>query len=718
MGYLHDFQTQIRAHNYAAFLRLWEEYCAGDEIDTDELKEVLKDVKKAEFAEAFGKYVENIFPLWEKLPESSDKNELFKLIVDIQTTNTETLRSKVLDYITDRFGNLSGFQDKIRLCGIRNKDSFQGSLSNFDLLSHMEKGNFVFHTGGWGVGEIIDVSMLREQISVEFDYVSGKKDLSFSNSFKNLVPIPKDHFLALRFGNPDLLEKQAKENPISVIHRLLSDLGPKTAGEIKDEMCDLVIPEAEWGKWWQNARARMKKDTLIETPEDLRAPFVLRKAELSHESRFERALDTTQDTSELIPMVYSFLRDFPGVIKNEAFKTTLLAKIEETLSLTDLSEAESIQLYFFLDDLNKKENASSKTEEIIKESKNFEALVQSIEVLAFKKKVLAIARKIRPDWKDLFLALLFNLEHNPLRDYLLAELSLPETERDLKRRLEDLWVHPARHPELFLWYFQKIAGNEKLPFADKEGKCRFFEAFFILLSHIENSSTHKEFIKKMQGIITADRFAIVRNILQGSTVAFAQEFLLLATKCHSFSDHDIKILHSLAEVVHPSLAKLRKKERSDEETSVIWTTEQGYNKVKQRMEQIATVETIENAKEIEVARSHGDLRENAEFKSALEKRARLQSELKTLSDQIHQARILTREDVLTDEVGVGTVVECKNKQGKTVRYTLLGPWDADPEKDILSFQSKLAQAMKGLSVGDSFKFQGEEFTIAKIHSYF
>ena len=63
-------------------------------------------------------------------------------------------------------------------------------------------------------------------------------------------------------------------------------------------------------------------------------------------------------------------------------------------------------------------------------------------------------------------------------------------------------------------------------------------------------------------------------------------------------------------------------------------------------------------------------------------------------------------------------MECKNKQGQVVSYTLLGPWDADPDQHILSFQSKLAQDMKGHAVGDKIKLQSEEYTISAIRSYF
>ena len=172
-------------------------------------------------------------------------------------------------------------------------------------------------------------------------------------------------------------------------------------------------------------------------------------------------------------------------------------------------------------------------------------------------------------------------------------------------------------------------------------------------------------------------------------------------------------------MVHPSLAKLRKKyEEGETEEQVIWTTEQGLHKIKSRIEEIATVETVENAKEIEVARSHGDLRENSEFKYALERRDRLQGELKFLSDQVKVARVLSKADVASDKVGVGTIIECEDAKGNFVTYTLLGPWDANTEKNILSFQSKLAQDIKGLKVGDQFNIQSTTYTIKKIRNYF
>lgn len=717
MGYLKEFQNKIANHDYPALLRLWEEYCAGDEIDGEELTLILRAIKNSEIAEPFGRHVDKIIPLWSLMEPSPDSHEIIKLVFDLETANNEALAQLAYDYLQKRNSTDKFFNDKIRLIGLRGKEQFQGAISNYELLTHMNKGKYVFHTGGWGVGEIFDVSLVREQLNIEFDNVPGRKDLSFANAFKTLIPIPDDHFLALRFGNPDLLEKKAKENPAEVIRMLLRDLGPKTAAEIKDELCDLVIPNEEWTRWWQGARAKIKKDTMIETPDELRDPFSLRRKEITHEDRLHKAFENKPDAEALILLVYSFMKDFSETLKNSAFKATLQSKLSEMLSTPELTDAQELQIHFFLQDLSGDKNYPA-ISELVKRLKSIEETAQLIDILAFKKRLLVEAKKVRSDWKDIFLNLLFTVDQGTLRDYILNELIAEKAIDSVQAKLDELVLHPYRYPEAFLWYFPKSMTQNDMPYGDKEGKKRFFESFLVLLSFLEQNPEKRDLLKKMHSILTAGRYAIVRQIMQGSSIEEVQEFLLLATKCYSLSDHDLKILHSLAEVVHPSLAKIvKKRERDEEAPSVIWTTSEGYHKLQSRIQQIATVETVENAKEIEVARSHGDLRENAEFKAALEKRDRLQSELKLLSQQLNQCRVITKDDIAKDEVGIGSIVDCTNKQGQIVTYTLLGPWDADPDKHILSFQSKLAQAMKGLKVGKQFQFQGEEFTITGIRSF-
>ena len=719
MTYLKDFRDRIQNNDYPGFLKIWEEYCYGDQPDGEEMIAVLESVKNSELAKPFGLHVERILSLWRELKDPGASLSILRLIFDIQTTNSETLADLGNDYLKNQYANDPILNEKLKLVGLRGREKFQGAIRNFELLTHFKKGNFVFHTAGWGTGEILDVSFIREEVSVEFEYVLGTQHFSFEKSFKTLLPLPNDHFYAQRFGNPDQLEREAKDHPGELIKLLLRDLGPKTASEIKEELTDLVIPAEEWNRWWQATRAKIKKDTMIESPKELKDPFRLRGEEMPHEIALHKALEAKPSVQATIQIVYAFLRDFPETLKNQEFRTSLESKMRQIVLDAHPNEAQKLQLLFILQDLGTSK-ISHEVIELIEQHANVPELVQMIEVMGFQKKALQQIQKCRKDWKDIFLELLFSVDANLLRDYILGELNSLQTCDDLKQKLNSLLIHPLSYPEVFIWYFQKIILPKcKLPFADQDGKNDFFERLLILLDHLEKKAQNKELSKKILAIITSDRYKVVRDIFEHSSQEEIKEYLLLATKCESMSDHDIKILHSLAEVIHPSLARLRKdKNPSAPEEHVLWATRESFQAMQQKIHQIATYETVQNAKEIETARAHGDLRENAEFKAALEKRDRLQSELKFLTDQLARAQILTPEDVKTDEVGIGSVVHCEDSKGEHVQFTLLGPWDANPEERVLSMQSKLAQTMKGLGIGEKFQFQGEKFTIRDIDNYF
>ena len=715
MDYFKQFVAHIQNNDYPAFLNLWEEYCMGDEIDPEELKRILEAAKRSTFVESFGKYVEQILELWKTIEDPNQSHTIIKLIFDIQTSDSPQLIDLAFDYLEKNYETDPRFVENMRLIGLRDKKQCRNVISKYELLKHMLPGNFVFHTSGWGVGEIMEVSFLREQLSLEFDYVSGLKDFTFENAFNTLIPIPSDHFLALRFGRPDYLEKQAKEQPVEVIHMLLRDLGPKTAFDIKEEMCDLIIPAQDWVKWWQTARVKLKKDTKIAVPAESKGAFSLREEELPHEERLSKALEEKPGPNNLIQLVFAHLRDFPQTLKNETFKQTLKQKLTDSLNFPEVDTGQKLQILYFLQDLTDQKEFSP-IKDIITQESNIKALIDSIEVTAFKKRTLQMIKAYRPDWQQIFIDLFLNLDPAPLRELIMEELLAAEKRSDVEKTLEKLLANPERYPQTLLWYFQKITGKNTLPYNNPEGRSRFFEAFFILMSHLEKAG-EKDMVKKMINQMTKARFALVRKIMQDATKQAVQEILLLASKCHSIEDHDLKTLHSLAEVVHPSLKSLRKTDKTEEVDDTIWTTQAGLDKIKQRIEEIGSVEMIENAREIEEARSHGDLRENAEFKAACERRDRLQSELKLLSDQIHKSRVLTIADVDVKAAGIGTVIECQAKD-ETLTFTLLGPWDAMPEQNILSFQSKLAKAMIGKKVGESFEHQDKSYTILTIRNYF
>ena len=719
MNYLDQFQKHLKNNDYPKFSMLWEEYCLSDEIDGEELSLILKSIKESELKTHCGRHIEKGLILWEQITDLSLKHAVFKLILDLQSTNDAELAEITHNYLKEYYKDDPYFNDKIRLIGLREKKAFQGAVSHYELLTHMKKGSFVFHQNGWGVGEVMDISFIREELSLEFDCISGRKDLSFSNAFNTLIPLKEDHFLALRFGDPDELEARAKKKPLEVIHTLLKDLGPQTAADIKEELCGLVIPENEWARWWQMIRAKIKKDTLISTPDKQSNTFSLRQTELSHEDRLGDYINQTVDAKTLVQTLYAFLRDFPGALKREELRESISKKLETALKIEELTDSLELEIHFLLDDLGK-EISHQPVNELIKRFRDAESIIKNIGIIGLKKRALKKILKLREDWIQIFSTLLLTIEQNPLREYILSELLAANQLKAVTEKIEELLNFPNRTPQALVWYLQKAMRDKKVPFSDPKGLLKLFEAFLILLSQIELDPKERDLAKKMHHFLTTARYNNVRKIFEHTNKEEILEFLLLSTKCHIFTEHDIKIFHSLAAVVHPSLSKVNKKynQPNTDEAEPLWTTEEGYRKVKERIHHISTVETVDNAKEIEEARSHGDLRENSEFKFALERRDRLQGELKLLSDQFNKARILTKNDVSVDSVSVGTVIDLAEKNGKKLSLTLLGPWEADPEKHILSFQSKLAKALIGKKVGDQIEVQGNECTILSLRNYF
>ncbi|MCH9621145.1 MAG: Transcription elongation factor GreA [Chlamydiia bacterium] len=715
MEYFKQFKKHIQDNNLPTTVSLWQEYCLSDEVDPIEMSHVLSAIKEASFSKSFGVYVENGLELWESLAPSQAKDEIIKLIFDIQTTNSAEYSDLAHAYLKERYGEIDIFAELLRIVGLRENEEFQGCIRNFELLIHLQKGNFCLHTGGWGIGEVMDTSFLRREISIEFDLVAGMKEISFKNAFNILVPVPRDHFLARRFGNPEKFEDYTRANPVDSIKLLLKDLGDKTAFEIKEEMADLVIPEEEWTKWWSSVRSKLKKDTEIIYPKSLQEPFKLNTSKVTHEDMLKTSLSEAVTVKDKIDTLYTFLRDFPALHKDPDLNIYLKNEFGEILLTKDLRESEEIQILFLLSDLND-QAAKKNIPELVRKLPDLSFVLDEIAILAFKRRLLSEIKKNRLDWVEIFTDLIVASKKHSLRDFLYEEVMAENKQDIFKSKIESVIKDPQLSPAAFIWFFQRIIKNKTALFTNQADLDMLFEAFFILMHYVEVSLKDRTMTKKMYGMLTDKRFEIVRRIFKGASSDVIKELLLLATKCQILTNHDVKILHSLAEVVHPELSKLRSHAQEETEEEIIWTTPEGMKKVTDRIEQIATKEVIENAKEIEIARAHGDLRENSEYKFAMEKRARLQKEMKSLSAQMKKMKILTKEDVDTSKVSIGTTIELKGENSENQNYTILGPTDADTEKGIISAQSKLAEALLNKIVGEKVNIGDNTWKITKISS--
>ena len=141
----------------------------------------------------------------------------------------------------------------------------------------------------------------------------------------------------------------------------------------------------------------------------------------------------------------------------------------------------------------------------------------------------------------------------------------------------------------------------------------------------------------------------------------------------------------------------------------------------QQLEHILSVEIPENSIEIGEAIAMGDLRENAEYKAAREKQAQLNTTVTKLQDEIDRAQIFDPTTVTTARISFGTTVILKNNKTNTEEeYTILGPWESDPENKVISYMSPFGIAILNSKEGDNLKFVVNErecnYTVIKIRA--
>ena len=146
------------------------------------------------------------------------------------------------------------------------------------------------------------------------------------------------------------------------------------------------------------------------------------------------------------------------------------------------------------------------------------------------------------------------------------------------------------------------------------------------------------------------------------------------------------------------------------------TSKHGFNKRTAELEHLINVEIPENSKAIEIARAHGDLRENSEFKFAKEQQRFLNSRRREWEDSLLGLQVTDFSDTKIDKVIIpGCTVVLKHDDGAMETIHLLGLLDTDTDKDIISFDTPLGKLLLGNSVGAELTLpNGAKATVAEV----
>ena len=133
-------------------------------------------------------------------------------------------------------------------------------------------------------------------------------------------------------------------------------------------------------------------------------------------------------------------------------------------------------------------------------------------------------------------------------------------------------------------------------------------------------------------------------------------------------------------------------------------TPQGLQRVTQELEYLKTKKRAQMAQEIDEARSHGDLKENAEYHAAKEKQSHMESRIAELSDIVGRAKVIDPATLAHKRVSFGsTVVLSDLDLDEEVTYTIIGAIESDAGRGYISLQSPLAKQLLGKEEGDEIE---------------
>lgn len=133
-------------------------------------------------------------------------------------------------------------------------------------------------------------------------------------------------------------------------------------------------------------------------------------------------------------------------------------------------------------------------------------------------------------------------------------------------------------------------------------------------------------------------------------------------------------------------------------------TLEGMKKMEDELEFLKTIKREEIAERIRVARSFGDLSENAEYDAAKNEQAFVEGRIMELETTLRSAQVVSEEDVPADLVTVGSKVKLHDEvNNRDVVYSLVGSSEADPLAMKVSNESPIGMALFGKHLGDSVK---------------
>ena len=282
---------------------------------------------------------------------------------------------------------------------------------------------------------------------------------------------------------------------------------------------------------------------------------------------------------------------------------------------------------------------------------------------------------------------------------LLAEHEKTETFRE---ELTHLINHHTASAELLLW----LAKERPEACSD----LLTTESFGAMLSAIERETSDEKRACKLRDYILSDN-GLIEMLTESADLEVVQDITRAIQLSTCFEGMDKRSVLGKIVKTRPEIqdfitgGERAKTEKSEGEGALIvsWAS---LEKRAAELEDLTQRRIPANSKEIEIAREYGDLRENHEFKAAKEQQKVLTALQAEWERDLDRARGINYAEADISAANVGTRVMVTNLgSGVREEFALLGAWDGDPDKNLISYLTPMGQAILGREAGEEIEFE-------------
>ena len=594
----------------------------------------------------------------------------------------------ILETLSSLHGELPSYDDFIDKVSLeRAPDDIPKTwkkVDRFMTLAEFDVGSIVL-VEGKGAGRVTEVNMALESFKIALDTMDLR--VGFGGAAKLLKALPTDHVLYDRMTNREALAELAEKDPPELLRRVLQSYDrPRLGTEIKQDVVG-IIPETRWNRWWTAAR---KHPQVLAASKGKQTYSWMESSADAQDAVWE-----SFEAADARTRIDLLRRDGS---RDEALKKRMAEVLSKDAAASkDSDPGLSCEIFFALErEKVAPKGAAWEPSALIGGSVSPRGIFAGIRDRAWRERAYGIAGDRRDDWVDLFVELLAQEEDPRSLDMLAAALE-KEAPARLDSFFDQVLSQSRKTPAAFTWFAERAADR-----ADWLGRNPLR-----LLQQLLWAMTAHEFasLRAARLVPLCDSGGTLPRLLDHLEVSQAEQAMTSIEKAPGLEDYQREPLVNAIQLRFPELHK--------EDQAPLYATHQRISEKRAELKNLAEVEIPANRKAIEEARELGDLRENFEYKSARQRHEYLTAIAGKLQADLRRVRPIDPGQVSGEEVVIGSTVHLAGgDDAKSI--TILGPWESEPEKDILSNESEMAQKLLGKKPGEDVELAGTGYTVDKI----